>query len=60
MSKIEKAVKCFIFSLDILLTKSFYDETLNLSYKQLFICFSNHLARLYSGVLIADNTGLIE
>ena len=59
MSKLAKAFECFIFSLDILLTNSFDDETLYLSYKQLFVCFSNYLARLYSGVLIADNNGLI-
>ena len=60
MSRLVKTFECFIFSLDILLTNSFDDETLYLSYKQLFVCFFNHLARLYSGMLIADNTGYIE
>ncbi len=58
MSKLANAFEFSMFRLDNLFTNSFDDDTLYLSCKQLFICFSNHLAKLYSGVFMADNTGL--
>ena len=59
MSKLAEVFVYLISTLDILLTNSVDDE-LNVSCKQHFICFSNHLARLYSGLLTADYTGLIR
>ena len=60
MSKLSKMFGSLISTLDILLTNSVDDDTLNVSRKQPFIYYSNHLARLYSGVLTEDNTGFIE